>query len=258
MGATDMQATSPLLSIDGAIATIQLRKPQYANRLSPDDLSLLRQHLATVNARDEVLVLRFKGEGKYFCSGYDISSLAADTAPSSLLFGATMDMIEAARPVTIAAVNGGAYGGGTDLCLACDFRIGVPDANMFMPAARLGLHFYPGGMQRYISRLGLNNAKRLFLTADKIDAKEMLQMGFLTEIVNADELEHRVDALSGQLAGMAPIALLGIKKHLNLIARGQIDTQDIEAAVLQSESSNDIIEGAAAWKQKRPPQFSGT
>jgi 1,4-dihydroxy-2-naphthoyl-CoA synthase len=83
-------------------------------------------------------------------------------------------------------------------------------------------------------------------------------MGFLTEIVNADELEHRVDALSGQLAGMAPIALLGIKKHLNLIARGQIDTQDIEAAVLKSESSNDIIEGAAAWKQKRPPQFSGT
>jgi len=258
MDAVDMQPTSPLLSIEGAIATIRFRKPQYANRLSPDDLFLLRRHLATVNAREEVLVLRFKSEGKYFCSGYDISSLAADSAPSSLFFGETMDMIEAARPVTIAAVNGGAYGGGTDLCLACDFRIGVPEANMFMPAARLGLHFYPGGMLRYISRLGLDNAKRLFLTADKIGAEDMLKMGFLTELVNADELQHRLDALSGQLAGMAPIALLGIKKHLNLIARGQIDTQGIEAAVRQSECSNDIIEGAAAWKQKRPPKFTGT
>lgn len=257
MDAADMQATSPLLSIDGAIATIRFRKPQYANRLSPDDLSLLRRHVETVNACDEVLVLRFKSEGKYFCSGYDISSLAAEDAPSSLYFGATMDMIEAARPVTIAAVNGGAYGGGTDLCLACDFRIGVPQANMFMPAARLGLHFYPGGMQRYVSRLGLNHAKRLFLTADKIGAEDMLSMGFLTEIVNADELDHRLDALSGQLAGMAPIALLGIKKHLNLIARGQVDTRDIEAAVLRSERSADMIEGAAAWKQKRSPRFTG-
>lgn len=258
MGAIDMQATSPLLSIDGAIATIQLRKPQYANRLSPDDLSLLRQHVATVNARDEVLVLRFKSEGKYFCSGYDISSLAADSAPSSLFFGETIDIIESARPVTIAAVNGGAYGGGTDLCLACDFRIGVPEANMFMPAARLGLHFYPGGMVRYISRLGLNNAKRLFLTADKIGADEMLQMGFLTELVGTGELEHRLDALTRQLADMAPIALLGIKKHLNLIARGQVETQAIETAVRQSEASSDIIEGAAAWKQKRTPRFTGT
>ncbi|MGB3288062.1 MAG: enoyl-CoA hydratase/isomerase family protein [Burkholderiaceae bacterium] len=258
MSATDIQATSPLLSVDGAIATIRLRKPQYANRLNPDDLALLRQQIETVNANDEVLVLRFKSEGKYFCSGYDIGSLAAEDAPSSLFFGETMDMIEAARPVTIAAVSGGAYGGGTDLCLACDFRVGVPQANMFMPAVRLGLHFYPGGMQRYISRLGFNNAKRLFLTADKIGAEEMLNIGFLTEIVGADELDQRLDALSGQLADMAPIALLGIKKHLNLIARGQVDTRDIEAAVLQSERSNDIIEGATAWKQKRPPKFTGT
>ena len=258
MDAINTQDTSPLLSIDGAIATIQFCKPQYANRLSPDDLSVLRQHVATVNACEEVLVLRFKSQGKYFCSGYDISSLAADSAPSSLFFGETIDLIEAARPVTIAAVNGGAYGGGTDLCLACDFRIGVPEANMFMPAARLGLHFYPGGMVRYISRLGLNNAKRLFLTADKIGAEEMLAMGFLTEIVNPGELEHRLDALSEQLAGMAPIALLGIKKHLNLIVRGHLDEGAIEAAVRQSESSADIIEGAAAWKQKRTPRFTGS
>src|SRR5690606_21909380 len=147
------------------IATIRFRKPAQANRLSPDDLATLRAHIATVNQEKNVLVLRFKGEGKYFCSGYDISSLAAVDAPSSLRFGETIDIIEMARPVTIAAIHGGAYGGGTDLSLACDFRVGTPAANMFMPAAKLGLHFYPGGMSRYISRLGLNQAKRRFVTA---------------------------------------------------------------------------------------------
>lgn len=249
--------TSPTLTISGRIATICLSNPGYANRLSPDDLALIRTHLDAVNQNKEILVLRLIAQGKYFCSGYDISSLAAESAPSSLYFGETIDLIERARPVTIAAVNGGVYGGGTDLCLACDFRIGSTEANMFMPAAKLGLHFYPGGMVRYITRLGLNEAKRLFLTAEKIDAAEMYKIGFLTDLVEPDELNLRLDQLTDQLASMAPLALLGIKKHLNLIARGQIDTSAIEEAVIQSERSQDIKEGAAAWKEKRTAQFKG-
>jgi len=254
----ECDSTAPALTVDGAIATIRFCKPAQANRLSPDDLATLRDHIEAVNREDSILVLRFMGDGKYFCSGYDISSLAADDAPSSLFFGETIDIIEMARPVTIAALHGGAYGGGTDLALACDFRIGTQNANMFMPAARLGLHFYPGGMSRYISRLGLNHAKRLFLTAEKIDAEEMLRIGFLTERVEAGQLQARVDELSNLLAGMAPIALLGIKRHLNLIARGQVNADEIEQGVRRSESSKDIAEGALAWKEKRPPVFTGT
>jgi len=252
-----MQATSPQLSIDGSVATIRLANPSYANRLSPADLDTIREHLDTVNHQPDILVLRFIADGKYFCSGYDISSLAADSAPSSLYFGETVDLIEQARPVTIAAVNGGVYGGGTDLCLACDFRIGSTAANMFMPASKLGLHFYPGGMVRYITRLGLNHAKRLFLTADKIEAPEMKEIGFLTELVEPSELTERIDHLTQQLAAMAPLALLGIKKHLNLIARGQLDEAAINKAVLHSEQSKDIKEGAAAWKEKRTAVFKG-
>lgn len=250
-------ADSPQLIVQGTVATIRLRKPAYANRLSPQDLDTLRSHLATINADDRILVLRFTGEGKYFCSGYDISSLAADTAPSSLYFGETIDLIETARPITIAVVQGGVYGGGTDLCLACDFRVGTPQADMFMPATRLGLHFYAGGMVRYVTRLGLNQAKRLFLTAEKIDADEMLRIGMLTEIAAVDQLDARVQALSTQLAEMAPIALLGVKRQLNLIARGCIDVQEIEASVLRSERSHDMAEGARAWKEKRKPEFKG-
>jgi enoyl-CoA hydratase/carnithine racemase len=204
-----------------------------------------------------VRVLRILSEGKYFCSGYDISSLASDSAPSSLYFGQTMDLVEAARPVTIAAVQGGAYGGGTDLCLACDFRIGTPQADMFMPATRLGLHFYAGGMSRYVTRLGLDQAKRLFLTAERLQADEMLRIGFLTELVPADRLQDRLDALSAQIAGMAPIPLFGVKAQLNRIARGEVDGAAIEAAVLRSEQSRDLAEGAQAWKEQRAPNFTG-
>lgn len=252
-----VQTGMPELLVQERVATITFCKPDYANRLSPDDLAELRRHVAAVNADERILVLRFVARGKYFCSGYDISSLADAEAPSSLYFGETIDVIEQARPVTIAAIQGGVYGGGTDLCLACDFRVGTTQANMFMPATRLGLHFYPGGLQRYVSRLGLNTAKRLFLTAEKLDAAEMLRIGFLTELAEPSELETRVEALTAVLLDMAPIALVGVKKHLNLIAHGDVRKDEIEALVRLSEHSRDIAEGARAWKEKRPPRFTG-
>lgn len=249
--------TAPALSVDGRIATIWLRKPERSNSLSPDDLATLRRLLEQVNAAEDVLVLRFMSQGRYFCSGYDISMLASSEAPSALYFGETVDLIEAARPVTIAAVHGGAYGGGTDLCLACDFRVGSTEANMFMPAARLGLRFYPGGLRRYLSRLGVNHAKRLFLTAEKIHAQEMLDIGFLTELVAPDALQARVDELSQTLARMAPLALLGIKRDLNQVINGVFDEAANAEGVRRSEASEDIREGALAWKEKRTPNFLG-
>src|SRR5690606_8869856 len=120
------------------------------------------------------------------------------------------NMLEDARPVTIAVLNGGVYGGGTDLALACDFRIGNPTVNMFMPAVRLGLHFYERGLKRYVARLGLNAAKQLFLTAEKIDANEMLKIGYLTHLINVEDQEKVVDDLSHKLNQMAPLALLGM------------------------------------------------
>jgi enoyl-CoA hydratase/carnithine racemase len=175
-------------------------------------LKLIQSHIETVNQEPEVMVLQIQGTGQYFCSGYDLKSFGQGDTPSSLLFGQkTVDVVERARPMTIAAVNGGVFGGGTDLVLACDFRFGVSATNMFMPAARLGLHFYPGGLLRYISRLGVDQAKRLFLTAKKIDAQEMLRIGVLTQLVQEDELQTSVDELIAELCSMAPMASLGIK-----------------------------------------------
>lgn len=126
-----------------------------------------------------------------------------------------------------------------------------------MPAARLGLHYYLSGLERYVSRLGLDMAKRLFLTADTLDAQAMKACGFLTHLVAPQELDTCSQALCERLAGMAPLSLLGMKHHLNRIARGTVDAQAVRASVLQTLASADLQEGALAWKEKRPPRFTG-
>ena len=245
---------TPDLNITAHVATITLRRTAQANRLEPDDLVVLTEHIQTINNNEEVLVLRLQAEGKYFCSGYNITQIGG---PRELTFEQMVDAFEDARPVTIAVIQGGVYGGATDLALACDFRIGSPEADMFMPAARLGLHFYQRGLERYVSRLGINMAKRLFLTAEKIGADEMKACGFLTHLVAADALAATADELTQTLAGMAPLAMLGMKKHLTRLARGALDSADLQRDVARAAQSADLKEGAAAWADKRPARFTG-
>ena len=245
---------TPELAVHERVATISLRRPAQANRLSPDDLAALAQHIETVNAMPEVQVLQLRAGGKYFCSGYDIAQLGSARKTD---FEGTVNALENARPATIAVLQGGVYGGATDLALACDFRIGAHGIDMFMPAVRLGLHFYRSGLQRYVSRLGLNAAKRLFLTAERIDANEMKAIGFLTHLAAPAELEAEAQRLCATLAGVAPLPLAGMKRHLNAIARGELDEQALQQDILQVLNSQDLREGQAAWAEKRPPVFRG-
>ncbi|MGF6597719.1 enoyl-CoA hydratase [Paraburkholderia sp. GAS448] len=246
---------APELTVAGPIATITLRRPDMANRLEPEDLDTLRSFIRDVNTRREVLVLRLLAEGRHFCAGFNIGSVADGNAGAN--FEGLANELENARPVTIAAINGGVYGGGTDLALACDFRLGVETSQMFVPAARLGLLFYRGGLQRYVSRLGLNVAKKLLLTAVTFDAVQMHACGFLDTVVAPEALRDEMERLSGELAGMAPLALLGMKKHLNRIASGTLDEFEFQRDVAQADASQDLLEGALAWKEKRKPLFRG-
>ncbi|MGO1765730.1 3-hydroxybutyryl-CoA dehydratase [Advenella sp. S44] len=250
---TSTETTLPKLNIDGHLAIITLNKPHKANSLDSTDLLELSKHIYTINQQEEVLVLQVKSTGKYFCSGYDLRGFGE----KKYSFEDISNMLEDARPVTIAVLNGGVYGGGTDLALACDFRIGNPTVNMFMPAVRLGLHFYERGLKRYVARLGLNAAKQLFLTAEKIDANEMLKIGYLTHLINVEDQEKVVDDLSHKLNQMAPLALLGMKKHLNRIARGSLDLNELKNDISIAAKSEDIREGALAWAEKRQPVFKG-
>lgn len=244
----------PELKVDGAVASITLKRPERANRLEPDDLAAIAEHIAAVDAMPGVLVLRLQSEGKYFCSGYDINRMGQ---ARSVNFEDVVNALEDARPVTVAVMQGSVYGGATDFGLACDFRIGVRGMEMFMPAARLGLHFYRRGLERYCTRLGLDNAKRLFLTAETAKAEQMLAMGFLTHLVEPGELAGTADQLCATVAAMAPIPVIGMKKHLNRIARGTLDAEDLQRDIARAVASADLKEGTAAWAEKRPPRFTG-
>ena len=247
----------PSLSIQGKIAVITLNSPESANRLTVDDLVVIQEHISEVNQNPEVVVLILKSTGKYFCSGFDITSLDESAKEKSLMFEDVVNALEDCRPITIAAVQGGVDGGATDLVLACDFRVGSQVAEMFMPAAKLGIHFYQRGLVRYVSRLGVDTAKRLLLTAEKIQATEMKEIGFLTRLVKPEELDSSVEELVQKLMLMAPLAILGMKKHINTIASNTLNVDELNQDIATAQNSEDLQEGRTAWAEKRAPIFKG-
>jgi enoyl-CoA hydratase/carnithine racemase len=254
-------ASTPVLHIDGARATIRLNRPKHLNRLQPDDLEALLKLFDRLEADAAIRVLVLTGTGRVFSAGYDLGSIAerAASAPEQQSAGSAFEVVanrleDLAMP-TICRLNGGVYGGSTDLALACDFRIGVDTAEMFMPAARLGLHYYSSGIKRYVSRLGADNAKKLFLTAQKIDAPEMLRIGYLTAVAPFEALDGEVDRLATILAGNAPVAMRGMKRAINEFARGQLDQGAADQRARDSMRSAEIKEGITAFAEKRPPKF---
>jgi enoyl-CoA hydratase/carnithine racemase len=126
-----------------------------------------------------------------------------------------------------------------------------------MPAARLGLHYYPGGLRRFVARLGLAAAKRLFLVAEAVPAQELLRLGYLDELVADAELDARVDALAATLAAGAPLAVQGMKLSLDEIARGEFERARLREREARCADSADLREGLAAFAARRPPRFRG-
>jgi enoyl-CoA hydratase len=254
-------ASTPLLEINGARATIRLNRPKHLNRLQPDDLGAMLTLFDRIEADPTTRVLVLTGTGRAFSAGYDLGSIAerAASAPEQQSAGSAFEVVvnrlEDLGIPTICRLNGGVYGGSTDLALACDFRIGVDSGEMFMPAARLGLHYYKSGIVRYASRLGVDNAKKLFLTAQKIDAPEMLRIGYLTAMVSAEALDQEVDKLAAILAGNAPVAMRGMKRAINEFARGRLDEEAADRRARDSMRGTEIKEGIKAFAEKRPPKF---
>jgi enoyl-CoA hydratase/carnithine racemase len=260
------EATLPLFSLAGSVATIALNRPAVANRIEPADVAALSEFFDRIEQDDAIRVLVLTGTGRIFSSGYHLGDLqdraseresAASPAPRSTAFEDMVNKLENLRLPTICKLNGGVYGGATDLALCCDFRIGDANAQMFMPAARLGLHYYESGMVRYVTRLGVNAAKLLFLTARRIDAQEMFRIGYLTSLCDAGRLDATVEEMIKDLSNMAPLSVAGMKQAINEIARNQLDRDAFAERAQACFASEDIKEGLRAFHEKRPPRFTG-
>jgi enoyl-CoA hydratase len=262
----DAVAGPPTLHLaPNGVATLSLQRPQHLNRLHREDLLALQTHLESLANNGAARVLVLAATGRIFSSGFHLGELAQDPhGPGSnsdpQLFGQVVDALEALPLPTIAALQGSVFGGATDLALACDFRLGVHGMVLRMPAARLGLHYYASGLRRYVQRLGLNAAKRLFLTAETVPAPELLQMGYLTALLEPTQLQHGVDTLAQTLANLAPLAVQGMKQSLNTVASGSYSPADAaKISTLEALCANsaDLREGLAAANAKREPRFVG-
>jgi enoyl-CoA hydratase len=255
-------STTPVLTVTDGRALVRLNRPAEHNRIEPADLTALVEIFDRVDKDADIRVLVLTGASKSFSSGFHIGALAERKASKTSAddpdaFEKTVDRLEALRVPTIAAFNGGVYGGSTDLGLACDFRIGVPGMKMFMPASRLGIVYYPSGLRRYVTRLGLAAAKKLFLTAQPMETEELLRIGYLDEVVAPDKLMARVDELAGQIRANAPLSLAGHKKALNQVAAGRLDMDELAKIRRACGASQDHKEALAAWAAKRTPVFTG-
>ena len=247
----------PSLTIAGARATIQFNRAKFHNRIEPADVSELWRLLDRIDVEPETRVVVITATGRSFSSGFHIGEIGRLDEASGYTLDQLIDRLERFRLPVICALNGGVYGGATDLALACDFRVGVAGMKMFMPASKLGLMYYRGGLERYVSRLGVDAAKRLFFLAETLDAEELLRIGFLTDLVAPHALMTRVAELADTLAVRAPLAVQGMKKALNDLARGNADGAAIDAAVAANRQTQDLSEGQRAWLEKRPPVFNG-
>jgi methylglutaconyl-CoA hydratase len=252
------------LTLDSALATITLNRPDKRNAISYDLIDDLIRALDEVkNSSAQILILT--GAGKAFCSGLDLDNLksligrtpAQNVEDSRTMVGLFRSLYEFPKP-TIAAVNGAAIAGGTGLALLCDFTLAVPESKFGYTEVRIG--FVPAIVSTFLLRqVGEKIARDLLLTGRIFDAAEALKMGLIKEIVPPEQLLDRARELAAQLAENSPLSLFYTKRLLTDQGRLELDAQ-IEAAIRENagiRESADFREGITSFLEKRKPKWTG-
>ena len=255
------QPSAPVLAIDAGVATITLNRPAQRNKLDNGDLQQLLDHFDAVerdtSVRVLVLTANTTGQPKpVFCAGFDIGGFD-ENGHGSTFFEQIPDRLAHLRPVTICALNGSVYGGATDIVLACDLRVGLDGIEWRMPATALGLHYYPSGLQRYVSRFGVLAAKRAFLTARPFSISQLQALGLFEAVSDATHWDATVSALVQDVLALAPLAVQETKRSINEIASGDYNEPRLREREHASCASADFAEGRAAFAERRAPVFSG-
>jgi enoyl-CoA hydratase len=250
------------VDISESIATLTIDRPAVRNALDLETVNECHAALAELSAHGDAGVLIVTGAGDTsFVAGADINDIRARGLPEGLaaINSSLFAAVERFPRPTIAAVNGYALGGGCELALACDIRIASDTARFGQPELGLGIIPGAGATQRLPRVVGMGWAKHLILTGEVIDATRALQIGLVTAVVPASQLQVRVRELAKKILRQGPLAARLAKLALNASARVDLDSGLLIETLAQAicYDSEDKQEGTAAFLEKRTPKFTG-
>jgi len=244
----------------GHVATILIDRQRKLNALTLAILDDVASACQTIDASSARVVLIRTGGTKVFSVGADINHFA-DLGATAMwrtwvrMGHRALAALEQLRQPTIAVVDGLAYGGGLELALAADFRVLSSHARLCFPETGLGTVPGWGGSARLTNLVGSHRAKDMILTRRVLSASEALDWGIATRVSGIEDPESEVRALVESLLYGAPLAVQ-MAKQLVTSARSGNSNDVLEAlAAAATSSSDDLAEGMAAFREKRPPSF---
>ena len=250
------------VEIAESVATLTVNRPAVRNALNLETVKEIHAALDDLAANGDVGVLIITGVGETsFVSGADINDIKQRTLDDGLaaINSSLFAKVEKFPKPVIAAINGFALGGGCELALACDIRVAADTAKFGQPEVGLGIIPGAGATQRLPRTVGMGWAKYLVLTGESIDAKQALEIGLVTAIMPASQLQTRARELAKKILRQGPLAARLAKLALNASARVDMDSGLLIETLAQAicYDSDDKVEGATAFLEKRKPKFTG-
>ena len=245
-----------------ALVTIDRRARRNALNLAAwRDLAASCRELAGTS---DVRLVVLTGAAGHFCAGADISEFAevrADSAGGAAYerdVAACYAEIRALPQPSVAAIDGSCVGGGCAIALCCDFRVMARAARFGIPATKLGTIYTIEECGFLYSVVGLANAKRILYSSGLFDAFTARQMGFADVLTRENAVEGAI-AFGARMMANAPLAIAGVKLILQSLAAGDVEARRGEIGRLINEAldSEDYREGARAFLEKRPANFTG-
>lgn len=250
-----------------AVARVTLNRPDSRNALDHELLDGLAAAMPSLDRGIDLRCVLITGAGKAFSAGYDITAIPSETferdaeALVAHPFHAALEAIAAHPWPVVAAINGHALGGGLELTLTCDLRIGASGAKLGMPPAKLGLIYGHTGLQRFIDAIGVPRTKELFLTGRNLSADRAEEIGLIHEVVAEAELESAAVARAAEIAANAPLSMRGNKHAIDALNSYSRLTAEQERELIELREScfgsEDFREGIAAFAEKRKPVWKG-
>ncbi len=245
------------------IGILKINRPEALNALNINLLKEIEVAIINFCNDDDIKVIMFIGEGKAFVAGADISEMRNMSVLEAKKFGElgnkVFRMIEVSEKPVIAAVNGYALGGGCELAMSCDIRIASEEAKFGQPEVCLGIIPGFGGTQRLSRLVGIAKSKELIFTGNVIGAEEAENMGLVNRVVPSEELVSTCLDMAGKIAKNGQVAVRYSKSAINRGVEINIETGlSIESDLFSlCFSTDDQIEGMAAFIEKRSPAFNG-